>query len=426
MASFRRNPYARTADEVEKAENLGITHPNVPPPPDKFHASALHKYNQAIRQFKQRIEHGSVPPHLVLTSCALFFCIEVIRDNLFAALALVNNGVQMLKYYGSTFSKGQQDGLFKTFKLMFSRMGLTAATIGHALPMEDLPALTSVGQVSSFGSIMEARDALFAIMSDSRDFIKAASAWKDAVVPSMSKNSSPSKHLVNGEKINMIETMYGASYKWVDKNEVPPRQDSAALSSLTSSVESPENDNTIVNDNIEDWSFKPLLTLPERYQSEDLPEMLQKLQFARLNLLGHLDWWWTTFQGIDEHVRVAESETVAFLLMYYHATFTWANTRLDLAETIFDGFTFHFEQIVHHADIYLSAASTEGTTFTFETGAVAPLFLTATRCRIPSLRRRALDLMKKAPRKECFHGAESTAEIASRVSLNCLHAHSSR
>ena len=108
-------------------------------------------------------------------------------------------------------------------------------------------------------------------------------------------------------------------------------------------------------------------------------------------------------------------ETLSFLLMYYHSTTIWSSTRLALTETAFDEFTYHFEQIVHHAGIYLNAQAGERLTFTFETGAVAPLFLTTTHCRIPSLRRKALDLMAKAPRKESFHGAGSTAEIASRV-----------
>ena len=108
-------------------------------------------------------------------------------------------------------------------------------------------------------------------------------------------------------------------------------------------------------------------------------------------------------------------ETVSFLLMYYHCTTIWSSTRLALTETVYDEFAYHFEQIIHHAEIFLNAQAGEPATFTFETGAVPPLFLTTTRCRIPSLRRKALDLIGKAPRKECFHGAESTAEVASRV-----------
>lgn len=128
MVSFRRNPYDRTPADKERSEKLEILHPNVPPPPDKHHARALQKYNEAIRQFKNQIEQGSAAPHLILTSCALFLCIEVIRDNVFAALSLVNNGMKLLKDYGSTFAQGQGADLFEMFKQMFSRLGVTAAT----------------------------------------------------------------------------------------------------------------------------------------------------------------------------------------------------------------------------------------------------------------------------------------------------------
>lgn len=122
-----------------------------------------------------------------------------------------------------------------------------------------------------------------------------------------------------------------------------------------------------------------------------------------------------TVSATNEYVSHSDPETDAFLRMYYNSTLVWASTRLSLTEMTFDDFTSNFEQIVHYADIFLRSRFDDRTTFTFETGAVAPLFLTATRCRIPSLRRKALDLMRKAPRKECFHGAESTAEVAGRV-----------
>ena len=216
MVSFRRNPYDRTPADKERSESLGVLHPHVPPPPDKYHASALQKYNQAIKQFKERLEHGSAAPYLVLTSCALFFCIEVIRDNVFAALSLVNNGMKLLKDYGPMFSESQQADLFRMFKLMFSRLGVTAATIGYALPTKDLPRLTTVGSVDVFPSITEARDALFAIMSDSRDYLTDAAAWKDAFMSSNSVESS-SDRLAIYEHTNVLETMYGASYRWTDE-----------------------------------------------------------------------------------------------------------------------------------------------------------------------------------------------------------------
>ena len=71
--------------------------------------------------------------------------------------------------------------------------------------------------------------------------------------------------------------------------------------------------------------------------------------------------------------------------------------------------------MVVHAEIYLNGLGDEMPVFTIEIGATPPLFLAAAKCRVPSIRRRALELMSKAPRKECMHGSQSTAEFARRL-----------
>ncbi len=101
--------------------------------------------------------------------------------------------------------------------------------------------------------------------------------------------------------------------------------------------------------------------------------------------------------------------------MYYHFSVVWQMTRLSTTQTVYDEFTYHFNEIIRHAEIYIKCKAVQQCSFTIEVGAVPPLYLTATKCRIPSLRRRALDLLSKAPRKECNWGARSTAEIVARV-----------
>jgi hypothetical protein len=217
MASFRRNPFRRSALTKDDAEHLEVLHPNVPPPPDEFHASALQRYNMAIRQFKSRVEQGLATPSLVLTTLPLFLCIEVIRDNVFAALALIKHGVGMLEHYTSIESEDQQPGLFKMIRLMFSRIGVTAATIGYPLPEKDLPKPTTVGHVSTFESLADARDSLFAIMSGSHTFFKDAVAWKNAFISSNGCGSQYSIKRANSEDSNVIETMYGTAYRWTNQ-----------------------------------------------------------------------------------------------------------------------------------------------------------------------------------------------------------------
>ena len=119
--------------------------------------------------------------------------------------------------------------------------------------------------------------------------------------------------------------------------------------------------------------------------------------------------------GPRKQAEQTEAETVSYLLMYYHASLIWLSTRLNPTQAVFDEFTHHFQEIIRHAEVYIKAKAVEQPTFTFEVGAVPPLYFAATKCRIPALRRRALDLLSEAPRKECIFGASSTAEVACRL-----------
>lgn len=110
--------------------------------------------------------------------------------------------------------------------------------------------------------------------------------------------------------------------------------------------------------------------------------------------------------------QIPQQQTIDYLMMLYHATFLWLSTRLNPLETHFDTFKTHFQELLHHAELYLDSLSSPAPTFTFEIGATPALFLAAIKCRVPSLRRRALALMLKAPKKECMHGSFSTAEFA--------------
>ncbi len=101
--------------------------------------------------------------------------------------------------------------------------------------------------------------------------------------------------------------------------------------------------------------------------------------------------------------------------MLYYSTTIWLSAQLFSGECEFDGLDADFDKVLHHAQLFLDAVAGEMPVFTFEIGATPALFLVASRCRLPSLRRRALSTMVQAPRKECMHGSLSTAEFARRL-----------
>jgi hypothetical protein len=110
----------------------------------------------------------------------------------------------------------------------------------------------------------------------------------------------------------------------------------------------------------------------------------------------------------------AEDEGSCNLLMLYHVAVVVVYTAGLEQLTSFEHYTEHFREIVRLATIYNSHKSQQDT-FTLELGSIAPLYFVATKCRVPSLRRQALRLMKFGPRKESVFGAKSVAEVAGRL-----------
>lgn len=128
-------------------------------------------------------------------------------------------------------------------------------------------------------------------------------------------------------------------------------------------------------------------------------------------LTDRLVQWYVAFRKI----QTADSETACGLLMLYHISFVAVSTQSSKAQTIFDRYTHSFEEILRLAKTFLECKRTQHTTFAFEVGALGPLYYVATKCRIPSLRRRAIQLMSICPAKESTFGAKSVAELAAKL-----------
>lgn len=143
----------------------------------------------------------------------------------------------------------------------------------------------------------------------------------------------------------------------------------------------------------------------------------QELVSQRTELLDRLGQWDEDFRALLRQSKSAEqvSEAVSYLRLYHLASYIWVSSRLEPAETAFDSFTAEFQDLVNCADVYVRATAQQLPTFTFEIGAVLPLFLTAYKCRVPSIRRRALDLMLQCPPKESTFGAHSCAQAICRL-----------
>ncbi|KAK5134557.1 hypothetical protein LTR08_006342 [Meristemomyces frigidus] len=102
---------------------------------DSHHADALKSYNRAMRTFRQSIESGEGTPLLALLSCVLFITIEIIRDDVAAALTLWLKGSGLLKQFANLKLEGLEQQLFVAIREIFVRLSVSAGTFGHPLPI---------------------------------------------------------------------------------------------------------------------------------------------------------------------------------------------------------------------------------------------------------------------------------------------------
>lgn len=348
---------------------------------DEHHAQALRHYNKAIARLRVQLESGQATPLLALLSCVLFICVEVLRDHVFGALELFQRGSEMLTRFSSSLS-GQEHSVFQAITLMLARLGVLGAAFGYPYPIV-FP--RGVEQTKVFANMTEARSALWVIMADSHTFTGDASAYNDALrghhsnqeasVSAFGELTAENSMTASPVTINILTGVDGISYDCACHD--PPVMTYPAM----------------------------LRRHPEGASiSMHSLEYVQKSMYAGLlerqaQLELRLSQWHDAFDRAA--ATTDDAETTSHLYMYYHVNFIWQRTRIGLSLMIFDEYRYHFEQILHHAAVYVKAKSLDQPVFTFEVGAVPPLYLVATTCRVPSLRRKALQLLAQAPRKEC-------------------------
>ncbi|MCJ1405962.1 hypothetical protein MMC19_000027 [Ptychographa xylographoides] len=143
-------------------------------------------------------------------------------------------------------------------------------------------------------------------------------------------------------------------------------------------------------------------------------------------ILAHLSQWGRKFQALHTRlgtsVSLAEAQMFAIYRMSHMVVTIWVSSALADFETSLDSYSNLFESIVREAAILVESASDLPPTdvaslqhFSFEMSFMPPLYFTALKCRSPSLRRRAVALMKQSSRNEGFWDLAQTARVVERV-----------
>lgn len=98
----------------------------------------------------------------------------------------------------------------------------------------------------------------------------------------------------------------------------------------------------------------------------------------------------------------------------------WVSKALQSSETTFDSFYKDFEDIVILAETAITEfekndISKKRSDYSFKTQYITPLYVVAIKCRNPNLRRRGLELVKRAPKRKGFWSTDMVTRVAERV-----------
>ncbi|KAL2870298.1 Zn(II)2Cys6 transcription factor domain-containing protein [Aspergillus lucknowensis] len=153
-------------------------------------------------------------------------------------------------------------------------------------------------------------------------------------------------------------------------------------------------------------------------------QITPKLWAKQIYLRERLNHWYRAYAALSQSIQTRSSslETrsgIAALLLAFHTTLAViVATCLSRSGSVFDAHLPDFRTIVEQAGLSLEASgSPDGTqpAFTFELGVGLPLYFTALECREPGLRRKALELLRKAPPMQGFHKTAPGLAIAAKV-----------
>jgi hypothetical protein len=141
-----------------------------------------------------------------------------------------------------------------------------------------------------------------------------------------------------------------------------------------------------------------------------------------LDLQQWLDQFEALLLRLNHTKRTAHSNAMNLLRIHHRSICIWLSVCLSNEECALDAFNADFEGIVSFDTNLASNSqptanyiSPEPPSFSFEMQLIPPLYYTAIKCRIPSIRRRAVDLLRLAPRHEGLWSAQVSAKLAEKV-----------
>lgn len=328
---------------------------------------SLHQYTKAIASLKQGLSTGTrLPIEVVLICCALFISIETLQGNYATTARHLLSGSNILSDWLSANDRKTSCLVRDELLPIFIRLNIQVKTlVEFPFPSLELDDAESSSLPKSFSSLQGARASLYSQMNKILDFIQTDETF-----------------------------LYNSS-----------DQPDHILSEVFATAQEQNRDET--------FRFSPLRS------SEEIFAAYQE----KSRMLGMLEGWKAVFDAfiLQFSSRMGSRELGGAILLQIHYISAWIaiSTCHSRLQSVFDEYKPQFEKIVSLSKSLVAAGDTEGssferTNFWVDIGVIGPVYLAATRCRDPVVRRQAVEILR-IPRREGAWDSEATAKVADRI-----------
>jgi hypothetical protein len=141
----------------------------------------------------------------------------------------------------------------------------------------------------------------------------------------------------------------------------------------------------------------------------------------QIKLQTRLDAWHNQLDELVERLQAAgnpaNQDALNLLLVHYKVIYIWVRVCTTAGEMATDSYHADFEELVHYAESIakpgVEMAAPQPLSFDFHI--LGPLYYTALKCRHPATRRRALEMLQFAPRREGLWNAHYAYATAKRI-----------
>jgi hypothetical protein len=141
----------------------------------------------------------------------------------------------------------------------------------------------------------------------------------------------------------------------------------------------------------------------------------------QIKLQTRLDAWCDQLDELLERMQAAgttaKRDALNLLLVHYKVIYIWLRVCATAGEMATDSYHTDFDELVHYAEQVAKPGMGTGTpqSLSFDIHIMGPLYYAALKCRHPAIRRRALELLQLAPRREGLWNAHHAYATAKRV-----------